>query len=253
MSNYSQLVLAKGGGPVGYWRKNDAGGVTCADSSGNGHDGTYINTPLLDQAGALISDDDAAVHFRSAQSERVQFGDLSALEIAAPFTFAAWVKPTDFAAHQNILSKWNNDGDQREYLWFILASTGKVRFYKSRDGGSVNVDYDDSDSALTAGVWQHIAFVMETDGDYTFYLNGQPDGSGNWSTAIYTGTGLATMAAHYKDGVSGYINHLNGLLDELAYWDADLSAADILELHLGGVRAFPMPLLCASGEVGGPC
>jgi hypothetical protein len=36
--------------PVGYWRLNDTSGTTCTDYSGNGLNGTYINSPTLNQS-----------------------------------------------------------------------------------------------------------------------------------------------------------------------------------------------------------
>ena len=40
---------------VGHYKLDETSGTVCADSSGNGHDGTYMNGATLGQAGAAAA------------------------------------------------------------------------------------------------------------------------------------------------------------------------------------------------------
>src|SRR5262245_3053 len=65
--SYSQVGLADG--PIGYWRLQESGMTSAADSSGNGFVGTYSGSYTQHLAGPLIGTVDYAVDFDGVTSQ----------------------------------------------------------------------------------------------------------------------------------------------------------------------------------------
>jgi hypothetical protein len=63
--SYVDEVLADS--PLAYWRLGEPSGATAADSSGNGHDGTYEGSPTLGVSGSVAGDADTAATFDGSQ------------------------------------------------------------------------------------------------------------------------------------------------------------------------------------------
>jgi hypothetical protein len=59
-SPYRQAILNSG--PISYWRLGETSGSTVADETGS-NPGTYVNSPMLNQPGALVGDANPAVTF----------------------------------------------------------------------------------------------------------------------------------------------------------------------------------------------
>ena len=80
-------------------------------------------------------------------------------------------------------------------------------------------------NAITAGVWTHIA-IVGSGGTATLYKDGN---------LITTGTDRTPTGVNRFAGDSvGGVRFVNGLLDEVAYWDSALSSDQIELIYNGG-------------------
>src|SRR5262249_23924479 len=91
--NYEKTVLAKK--PVAYWRLGEDRGRDAADSSGNGHKGTYLGAPTFGQKGALQGDANTAVNLdgKSSYVEVPDHADFSQPTSGKGLTIEVWVRP----------------------------------------------------------------------------------------------------------------------------------------------------------------
>jgi hypothetical protein len=93
VSRYASTVLADH--PLGYWRLGESSGTTAFDSSGNGHNGTYVGGVTLGVPGLIGNGDpDTAASFSG--SGHVDLGTLN-LNLST-VTLEAWINPTSYAS-----------------------------------------------------------------------------------------------------------------------------------------------------------
>lgn len=156
--SYSSEVLADS--PFIYLHLNETSGTVAADSSGNGHNGTYNGTVTLNQAGVVHDSGDAAVTldgstgYVSCPSTGVPTGN-------NPWTQEAWFK---VIAHSSlgVIVGWGTNTTLEEPNFYI-DSTGTLFMSTWNTDTSVQ--------ALTNGVWYHV--VTTWDGTtHSCYVNG---------------------------------------------------------------------------------
>jgi|14_taG_2_1085336.scaffolds.fasta_scaffold11687_4 hypothetical protein len=115
---------------------------------------------------------------------------------------------------------------------YIFGTGSNYYTYVTSDGQTIYL-YDGSVTALTlgathaitAGVWTHIA-IVGSGGTATLYKDGVSRATGTDRTP----TGVNRFAG---DSVGG-TRFVNGLMDEVAYWDSALSASQIVEIYNNG-------------------
>lgn len=116
---------------------------------------------------------------------------------------------------------------------YIFGTGSNYYTYLTNDGQTIYL-YDGTATALslgathaiTAGVWTHIA-IVGSGGTATLYKDGVSRATGTDRTP----TGVTRFAG---DSVGG-TRFVNGLMDEVAYWDSALSATQISEIYNNGV------------------
>lgn len=103
-ADYPAVVLADA--PAGYWRFDELSGTTAFDSSGHGNNGSYLNGPLLGQAGAFAGSG-TAVSFDGV-NDLVRVPDSNSLDVGDTFTLEGWVKRTSTSGSQTLFNKGGN-------------------------------------------------------------------------------------------------------------------------------------------------
>ena len=149
MSAYSIAVEALS--PTAYWRLGETSGATAYDETTN-HNGTYVNTPTLDEPSLINSDEaNAAVLFASASNEHVDVPDDVALDLGATFTIIAWVKFTSGTSYATIVGKYeaaitkgylflvNYSGDYKARLWTKNGATTHLAGTTAINDGNVHM------------------------------------------------------------------------------------------------------------------
>jgi hypothetical protein len=226
-SSYSAAVLADS--PVGYWRLGEGSGITAADASGNGRNGTYTNGVTLGSAGALAGDTDTAATF-DGSDDYVALPLDAAFNITGDLTIEAWILPASIsasAATGHIFGGYQNGGSFPGYA-LAIGNTVPFQALSFWDGTAWRA----ATTLLTANTWYHVA-VSVSGTTATFYVNGALDSApacaarGSWS-------GGRAIGAR-SDGSGGATTNWPGRLDEVAIYNTALSAARILAHYNAGI------------------
>lgn len=177
-------------------------GTTWTDLSGNGNNGTLVNTPEFNTSGYF--------RFDYTQSESVTFASVSTLQFLnrSPYTLEAWVYPTRNPGASN----WTGIFDRESTfnlardgynIYFLGSATTNVSFATERfASGGFAVSYA-SDENTILNKWQHI--VATYDGTtLSLYHNAISRGTPITSTGNITNNTkaltIALRAGQYFDG-----------------------------------------------------
>jgi len=205
---------------VAHYRLDEPGGTVAADATGNGHDATLSGAPLLNRPGAA-SGTGSAVHF-DGQDDRGATPAAPMLDrLSNNFSLAAWVNPDTLTGVQRIFGNVN--------VWAAGFDQGQPSI-TFRDVWSRR-----STARINAGIWTHVAFVVDEDQFVTFYVDGINVGT-------ITPVAIATLpSTGWFLGARSHTSQLfSGLLDDVQIYDGVLSDAQIAFLH-----ARPGATICA--------
>lgn len=227
-------------GLQGYWKFNEGTGMTAADSSGNGNNGTFVGGPVW-EAGKRAS----ALRFNG--TDAVGMGDDLDFEFPTPtsqFSIAAWINPSSFAntgsgiGIRTIAGKFDEAGE-REYLFGVTtpesgAGVGRLRIWMSEDRTEINSVRRTSLAAIPVVQWTHVAVTIDFAIDnYLLYINGSPDTTGSGALVdLYAGTAQFRVGGA-ENPLLGFI----GLVDEARVYNRVLTPEEITLLAADvGVR-----------------
>lgn len=223
MTAYDNTILADS--PLAYWKLSETSGTTAADSSGNGHSGTYTNSPTLGQSG-LLSQDAAAgekcVLFNGTNNY-IQIA-AGSWQNAATYTGEAWIKPTVDQAGM-IMQSYTPE----KRFMFYSAISGIALIYT--DVGATEYSLAIGRGVLSLNTIYHLAFTH--DGiNLQYYVNGVLMGmrpaAGNLNTTSSTPLILG--------GTSSY---LAGYMEKVAIYGTALSATRIMAHYTAGIPSTP--------------
>jgi hypothetical protein len=154
----------------------------------------------------------------NGSTDRVLLSALPAFANADAFTYTAWVK-VDSAATYNWIIR-NQGGANGISFTLVFGYFGVYNH-------SLDVaEY--SDTILPLSVWQFIGVVYDGAGGVTFYLNGNPDGTG-----AITGTWTATNVDP-EIGALGGGWPFDGCIDEVVVYDYALTNIQMAAKYNGG-------------------
>lgn len=214
---YVDVVLADG--PAGYWRLDEGSGTTAADSSGNGHDGTYIGTPTLSEPGVMDDGSGSTSVELNGSSQWVTVPEAS-VEGLTDITVEAWIN-VDAATRYGIFNV-NDAGaaDSGRNRWgFWVTAAGNLEY---SDDASNNTT---STGTIQVGERQHVAFTRTAAGDLVFYINGAAAGTGTVATT--TAEAGDTVQIGMDIDSTGNTDQFNGHVDEVAVYPRVLAAGEI--------------------------
>lgn len=198
-------------GLVGWWKMDEASG-NITDDSGNGYTGTVTGSPTY----SVPAKDGTGIRF-TADSQNFNMGNV--LGMTDSFTVAMWLNSDNIGgANNDMFDKANNYGVQ-----FLPSGDLSCWLYS---GGSF---YEHGYSALSTGVWYHVACVFDNAANtMKIYVNG---------AQVYSGTETHTPAASSYDFTIGMASwdgeYYRGVLDDVRVYDRALSATDIAALYAG--------------------
>jgi hypothetical protein len=229
-SNYdivaASISTAAGGlyaGLVSYWKLDEASG-TRNDSHGTNH---LTDNNTVGAAAAKIND---GADFERDNSEYLSIATNSDLETGdVSFSFQAWVSIESTGLNHILLAK-NESGVSEEYRFYIDTSQ-KVVFQLRKADNSATVTVTGG-TALSAGTLYHVVVVHDATANMmTLYLNGVVDGG---PTAIAGGVRVSTNGFRLGRGSGAETAYLDGILDEVGFWKAALTADQVTWLRNGG-------------------
>jgi hypothetical protein len=216
--SYKDTVLDSG--PVSYWRLGESSGLSATDSKGT-NTGTYANSPLLAQPGAVAADSNSSVGF-DGLDDYVDVTDTADFDITGPISVEAWIKVVSWDDNwQAIVTK----GDSAYRLHRFL-NTDNLSF--AADGLSC-ADVQGTKN-VNDGAWHHV--VGEWDGTTkSTYVDGVLDTSCPASGTIATnGYDLGIGENFQQPG-----RNWDGSIDDVAVYNHALTAAEV-QLHYDSGR-----------------
>ena len=224
-------------GLVGQWEfESEAGGIT-PDSSGNGHDGTLEGNATLTtdaQRGSVLELSGLGVDADGVNIDSTL--EIPTLPAGRGVSLAAWIKRNADASAGDVFSYVIGLGSSGNFPIVTLGisdSTGFIRAFIEGDGaGSDQVDVD-GDTAVSDGVWTHIAVTFDRQNDEAItYVDGVAQATPTDISAVGDGAldwGNAVIGR--RGGFSGAdADHFGGLVDDVHYYDKVLTAAEIQAL-----------------------
>jgi len=210
---------------------DEGGGTTAIDSSGNGNTGAIdganyaSNSPF--QSGYSLS-------FNQADSNYVDLGDSSSIELTGSITLGAWVYITSSAQSGYfpvIISNLTNSN----YNGFELlvhdssgAAPGAV-YLQVGNGGTLQTVYDTT--ALPVNQWVFVtATYNASTGTATFYHNGTSVSTASWgTTAIGASTEPVAIGTRPSDITSSL--SFPGFIDNVFIYNTALSSTAVADLY----------------------
>jgi len=209
---------------MGYWSFDEGSGMLAVDNSGNGNNGTLINSPIWKLPGQdTVSG--GALRFDSYDDEYVDLPD-DILDVSKDFSVSFWC-----------LLRSNIGGNQSYSInprAFGLVGTDKVQILmKGRNQFEVKVE--DSvgttrvdkltPSNFSEDVWYHVVVTVSSTNTVKIYVNAVEqtlsDGSVSGTVISAIGTGISE---------SGYYWH--GHIDEVRVYQEILTTNEVKALYL---------------------
>lgn len=169
--------------------------------------------------------------FTAANSEYLSLSDNSSFSPGNyDFTVAGWVYLDSVGADRNIISKFNNSNNNREYRLYYSNSTSRFTFMVSADGGSTTY----SVGATTFGTpsittWYYVvAWHDATANTINIQINNGAVDSTAHTLGVYDGN-YETRIGAINSG-----NYMDGRIDELGYWKRPLTTTERTSLYNSG-------------------
>jgi hypothetical protein len=209
---------------IGHWTLDETSGSIAADTSGRGHDGTYVDNPGLDISGVRGTAMDASGGYME-----VDLGDDLPIQ-AEERTIALWVNVPEVRGDRKFCG-YGADSDGQGFTFCIENVNGEGGVRLRHWGG--NMFY----AGFTTGQWNHIAIRVPEgatitndtevfiDGQYIAgYRSGGSDQVLNTAaTPFYVGTSIASQTGQVFEG----------LLDDVFFFNHALSETEIQSVMEG--------------------
>jgi hypothetical protein len=138
----------------------------------------------------------------------------SSFTLSGAWSASFWVKPEIRSDNTFNMNLFGNLSSGSVYLF--IGSDGKVR-----------VNNIEISNALTNGVWQNIVVTRDGSDSLKGYVNGSLQ-----DTDTISGNLTFDQIGRYFNGSAA---NFKGLMDEVAVWNAELSANDISSIYNSGV------------------
>jgi acid phosphatase type 7 len=238
-STYAKTITGTPG-LVSYWRLGEGSGTTACDSWG-ANAGSYQGGFALGSVGALAGDPDTAATFNGSNGT-VSVPHSSSLDVGDSFTVEAWVKRSSFGApaYQAVASQGAN-------AWLLAFNSSNRLVLRQATVG----DLVSSTKTVTDTGWHHVA-VTKSGATVRLYIDGAD------VTGSVTNRTMANNTLPLSIGQSSGTSYWNGTLDEVALYNAALSASTIAaHQNAGAVTPSPTPsptpgpdpVIAAAGDI----
>lgn len=212
-SNYATAVMADS--PVAYWRLNEASG-NALDFTTNNHDGAFTGSPTRQAASLLTTDSDTCL-------APTANGQYFTIPYDAAFHTGSWTlewwSGKGSGAGATVLLDWPGRLRIVHGEDFSPESRNSVEFYTDATN---RTQVSISPTALITADHYYAISYDASDSKIRYY-----NGAGLFHTSSAIGTSLRTTTEDIKIGsISGSFSYIP-TLDEVAWYDRALSAAEI--------------------------
>jgi len=174
---------------------------------------------------------DNVADFTASTSSRISLGTPADLKFGngstdSAFSLSFRVKFSSVASTSVCFDFRKTDNTNKCYSFFLEPGNTRFTFrmFDQSSGGLRDIYYNYS--SVSAGVWYDVVITYDGSSTGTMYLNNDSEtgltDSGTY-TAMETGTGNVLYIGRLTTGTTA---SLNGYLDEVAFWDKELTATE---------------------------
>jgi hypothetical protein len=199
--------------------------------------GDYVDGILGNYALSFDSDDSPANYI-----DINNFSDIHALPSGS---ISMWIKPNISGEnYPNLVGAGDNAVANTFMEYYIDHTDSKVKFVL-RNAGTDDTNIR-NDTAITAGVWNHLVVTADGSTSTKIYLNGVDNTAGATNNGGFfsdlTGLDNLTLGILEYNG-STLFGPFSGSMDEVAIWDIPISSDSVADLYNGGsgTRADSIP------------
>lgn len=207
--------------PLLYWRLNEPSGTVAIDSSGNGRDGTYNESPNHGALSLVIEDDASSTYFSSdSQTQNANIAAAAWMDVSSLTVSCVCFPDPGTSGIQMLVSRYYDASNDRSF--FLYLQDREFKFYYRGSGGQ--------EVTLSTGVvadWGQIYYVAAYCGPsgsgIRVYYQGSLVGSA-------TGAGYALNPSSRPLIISGADQanyHFIGCMQEVAYYGSIVSTGVI--------------------------
>jgi hypothetical protein len=228
-------------GPIAYYKFDEGTGTSLADTTGNGNDGTAVNSPSWG-----VGKYGSALNFNGNDtlvSIVDNAGDLDNIEKQGGMTVVAWINPVNsgFGGAGRIVDKDNNEGG-----WFLsMKGTNQIQFVGDEFATSAMTVI--STATVQLNSWNHIAVTWDGKADGNnclIYINGVLSATTKTIGVGASGTdsGIPIVIGNRTAADRGF----NGGIEEVAMWDRVLSVTEVSRFMTPNPTPTPSPSISNS-------
>ena len=207
---------------ISYWKFNEGTGALVSDTS-NGNDGTTIGDPVWSTG---ISG--TALNFDGVDDSVVIPNSANLVLGSDDFTLMAWIYPTAYIGSGGlnaIITK--HSADEGSWLFRVANDQGGVPKINFETDYPILRYYGNTE--ITLNTWHHVA-VKRTGNDYTFYVDGHPDGTFHDEKAFTTQEPLRISDQGNTDS-----ERWTGAIDEIGIFHRALTDVDVMNQYQNGL------------------
>lgn len=168
---------------------------------------------------------DGTGNFGSGSTNNISMGTYGPGELTAATTVSYWIYLNNVSSPSR-----QNPFDQAYGGWGTqtIETNGAISWFFGSNGGNAHSygSHQSPAGTITAGTWIHIAAVRNPNNHtYTWYKNGVQISSGSYNTS-YPVIHNRTLTIG-----DGYVNSINGRMDDFRIYNRALNAAEVQDLY----------------------
>ena len=216
---------------VGQWEFDEGSGAIANDSSGNGHHGNILGTPVWVAGPGGVG---TALGFGDTTCTGVDCGVFDPTKGTGKFTFALWAFWDGTGTFQHLLTKTNGWGAATMMFQVELWGAHTDATYTDRLGISydpVSVPF----AKMPKNEWVHLAFVYDG-ANLRLYLNGLDEMG---PKALTIGPNINAPVFIARDYNGGRVFH--GMMDDVRIYGQTLTPGEIKEVMTGPAKLAGSP------------
>ncbi|GAX59225.1 hypothetical protein SCALIN_C01_0156 [Candidatus Scalindua japonica] len=207
-------------GLIGYWELNEIDGITAADFSGNGNDGTLTN---MDQYTDWVAGKIAGALDFDGSNDYINVPHNDNQSLTGGMTFAAWGNTLNTSGGYKAILAKDIPGNGLSNYWFGIENDELVFGFFA--AGAFQV-VKSASSNLQTDTWYHLAASFDNGTDVVrLYVDGAEVHVGAITYEPTTET-ADLWIGHSVDG-----EYWSGMLDEVRIYDRVLDPTEISQLH----------------------
>lgn len=212
---------------AGYWKLDDASGLSAADSSTNNNPGTLTNGPVW-----ITGKSNSALNFDDVD-DYVSVGNVTPLsfEYNQPFSISAWIKTSNTTTDDIIASKMENSGNFRGYSFGLTNSTNGRLNMVIRNTTTNYLSVNGS-TKVNDNQWHHVTATYDGSNlaaGVKMYVDGNLETNTNLNDALGTNTIINTQSFNIGSRASGGVP-FKGAIDDVRVYNDILSNSEAMTL-----------------------